>query len=103
MKCMDPTVLLGGWADHDRRSNVYVGNIKAMTKSRSANGTTGILIRISNGTYCFRVYNKDHTFTDYDLLHNDLCITIKDKDAFFYRDANGNSLDHSPATLGIKK
>jgi hypothetical protein len=71
-----------------------------MNKPRSANGKTGILIRLHDGTYCFRVYNRDNTFTDYDLLHSDLCVTIKDKDAFFYRDANGSSLDHSPATLG---
>lgn len=74
----------------------------ATNKPRSANGKTGLLIRLYNGSYCFRVYNKDNTFTDYDLLHSDLCVTIKDKDAFFYKDANGSSLDHSPTTLGIK-
>jgi hypothetical protein len=36
------------------------------------------------------------------LLHCDLCVTIKDKDAFLYKDATGSSLDHSPSTLGIK-
>lgn len=71
-------------------------------KAKSANGVTGHLLYLANGTYCFRVYKKDKTFVDYDLLHYDLCVTIKDKDAFLYKDSSGARLDHSPLTLGKK-
>ena len=71
-----------------------------MMKPTSANGVQGILLRTLNGTYCFRVYDADHNFIDYDLTHSDLCVTITDPDAFFYRDDNIDRLDHSPATLG---
>ena len=73
-----------------------------MSKPRSANGVTGHLLYLADGTYCFRVYKKDKSFVDYDLLHCDLCVTINDKDAFLYKDLNGARLDHSPLTLGIK-
>ena len=66
----------------------------------SATGTTGHLIPTC-GEYFFRVYNADKTFTDYDLLHSDLEVTIIDPDAAFYETKNGPTLDHSPATLGL--
>ena len=49
-----------------------------------------------------RVYDQDHNFTDYDLHHADLEVTITDPDAYFYRDEFTDRLDHSPDTLGIK-
>ena len=73
-----------------------------MSKPKSANGVTGHLLYLADGSYCFRVYGKNHTFVDYDLRHYDLCVTIKDKDAFLYKDATGTKLDHSPLTLGKK-
>lgn len=66
-----------------------------------ATGTTGHLIHTC-GNYQFRVYNADKTFTDYDLIHSDLEVTIIDRDATFYQTSNGPTLDHSPATLGLK-
>ena len=66
-----------------------------------ANGVTGHLISVQGRTM-FRVYDADHNFTDYDLHHADLEVTITDLDAFFYRDEFTDRLDHSPATLGIK-
>lgn len=69
-------------------------------KSISANGVKGYLIWTWDNKYVFRVYDAEHNFVDYDLLHSDLCITINDEDAFFYRDENINLLDHSPSTLG---
>jgi hypothetical protein len=50
----------------------------------------------------FRVYNPDHTFKDYDINHSDLCVTIKDQDAYFFyeHDTGLLTLDHSPETLG---
>ena len=69
----------------------------------SANGVEGILIWCADGIYRFRVYADNHDFTDYDLLHSDLSVTITDKTATFYSDDNGNRLDYSPETLGIKE
>ena len=69
----------------------------------SANGVEGVLIRCFDGRYLFRVYTANYYFTDYDLLHSDLSITITDKDATFYSDDKGERLDHSPETLGIKE
>lgn len=63
---------------------------------RPAKGVTGFLIYNFDGGYCFRVYEKDYTFTDYDLKHCDLEVTILDDDATFYDHGGGRfSLDHS--------
>lgn len=72
-------------------------------KIKSANGISGHLLQTVDGTYWFRVYRPDFTFTDYDLHHSDLCITINDPDAALYeRDDGTTILDHSPETLGIE-
>ena len=71
----------------------------------NATGISGHLIRCGDGGYRFRVYtptSNELLFTDYDLTHSDLCVSITDKDAAFYSDNNGDRLDHSPQTLGIK-
>ena len=68
---------------------------------RSADKTTGYLIRVGDGLM-FRVYNEDQTFTDYDIYHYDMCVTINDPDAYFYKDENTHYIDYSPQTLGIK-
>ena len=69
----------------------------------SANGVEGHLLYVGDGRYVFRVYTDNFEFTDYDLLHSDLCVTITDQDATFYSDDNGNRLDHCPATLGVEE
>jgi hypothetical protein len=74
----------------------------------SANGVEGFLIRCFDGQYRFRVYkvdlvSADLDFTDYDLLHSDLCVTITDADATFYSDNERNVLDHSPETLAVEE
>ena len=66
----------------------------------SADGVQGHLLYLGTGQYVFRVYTDLGEFTDYDLHHSDLCVTITDKDATFYSDAQGNKLDHNPQTLG---
>ena len=73
-----------------------------MTAVKSANGVEGCLIRGHDGTYYFRVYDADHNFVDYDLMHSDLSITITDPDAYFYRKPGRDVLDHAPATLGLE-
>ena len=70
-------------------------------KPVSANGVSGHLISVEGRTM-FRVYDQDHNFTDYDLYHSDLEVTITDPDAYFYRDEFTDRLDHSPETLGLK-
>ena len=40
----------------------------------SANGVEGQLIWCGDGVYRFRVYTDTFEFTDYDLLHCDLCL-----------------------------
>jgi hypothetical protein len=71
-------------------------------KLKSANGTSGVLLPIGE-TWVFRVYHGDGEFTDYDIFHSDLSVTINDEDAYFYERRDGNPyLDHSPQTLGIR-
>jgi hypothetical protein len=70
----------------------------------SANGVKGCLLNPyhNKGKWTFRVYHDD-IFTDYDLCHSDLFVTIDDADAYFYEDECGKAaLDHSPETLGNK-
>jgi len=73
-----------------------------MNNIKSANEVSGVLLPVGR-TWVFRVYHNDGEFTDYDIYHSDLQITINDEDAYFYKRENGESyLDHSPQTLGIK-
>jgi len=65
-------------------------------KVKPAKGTKGLLIYTINDEYVFRVYKEDHTFTDYDIHHCDLELTINGDDATFYEFEDGrNTLDHS--------
>jgi len=71
-------------------------------KIESADGQEGYLIWCGGDRYVFRIYNEAHDFVDYDIRHSDMRIRVIDSDAFFYSDNQGNTIDHSPATLGIK-
>lgn len=70
----------------------------------SAAGVQGVIIRVLNGALMFRVYRDGEQFTDYEIRHDDLSVTI-DKDALaaFYNIGERNILDHSPEVLGLKK
>ena len=70
--------------------------------ARSANGVRGHLLNLIDGTVMFRVYDAEHNFVDYDINHSDLCVTIDDPDAYFYRRDDQDILDHAPMTLGIE-
>lgn len=70
-------------------------------KIKTANGVSGVLIFTIAGEVKFRVYDTS-SFTDYDIMHSDLSITIDDDDAYFYVDSTTKKLDHSPNTLGLK-
>ena len=75
---------------------------KTSVTIKPANGVTGHLLR-SGYDVVFRVYDENHQFTDYDLTHSDLCVTITDEDSAFYSEPRSDRLDHSPATLGIEE
>lgn len=57
-----------------------------------------------NDKYFVRIHLDNDVFEDYELNHTDLRVQIYDYDAYLYQDGSGQpvSLDHSPATLGIK-
>lgn len=51
----------------------------------SAKGKRGILLRLADGSFVFRVY-KAKDFTDYKILYDDMVIDIVDDDAVFVGD-----------------
>ena len=72
----------------------------------SAKGLKGFLLSF-DGECTFRVYHdeKDEDgitkFTDYEIIHPDLQITIDDDDAFIYKREDGEPYIYvSPKTLG---
>ena len=71
---------------------------------RSANGTRGVLCKsVIDGSYLFRVYEANWSFTDYLLRHSDLEVTISPNAmASFYRIGEDHVLDHSPEVLGLQ-
>ena len=73
-------------------------------KTVTANGTKGCLIYSQvEDRFLFRVYDKEHNFKDYNILHCDLGIVVDDVDAYFYEKEDGRLLlDHSPETLGLR-
>ena len=77
-----------------------------MKNPKSADGLKGLLCRSLDGRFFFRVYDEENReqFTDYDLAHSDLAVTINDDDAFIYEREGEHEpvIDHSPATLGLK-
>lgn len=71
---------------------------------QSAAGVRGVLIRTFGGDMTFRVYHDNGEFTDYDIRHDDLAVTIDaDELAAFYKLDGGDVLDHSPGVLGLQK
>lgn len=76
---------------------------KAVAEVTPANGIRGFLLRGPYGFF-FRVYHIDGEFTDYDIRHDDLEVTITpDAMASFYRIGQDLVLDHSPEVLGLQK
>ena len=66
-----------------------------MRTTKPAKGTKGYITRVGD-THMFRVYDKNHNFIDYDILHHDLEIEILDTDATLYSSEFGQYLDHAP-------
>ena len=70
----------------------------------SAAGAKGVLIRTLEGAVAFRVYHDRERFTDYEMRHDDLSVTIApDELASFYRVGERRILDHGPEVLGLKR
>jgi hypothetical protein len=72
-------------------------------KYKNANKHIGILIRGLNGEpFYFRIYGKNGTFKDFDILHHDVRIQILDDSAEFLESADGEEcfLDYSREVLG---
>lgn len=68
-----------------------------------AAGAKGVLLRTFEGAMVFRVYRDHEHFTDYEIRHDDLRITIDtDELAAFYKVGGRDILDHSPQVLGLK-
>lgn len=84
-----------------KRRYLY-GNDKADVTP--ANGVKGVLIRDIDGEMIFRVYHGKTEFTDYEIRHDDLVVSIvKDELAAFYAVSGRCILDHSPEVLGLKE
>lgn len=84
-------------------TNTYIYANREVEES-DASGVSGLLCRDSEGGYFFRVYHSDHSFEDFELLHDDLPITIAPNSfASFYRDRDHKILDHSPEVLGLER
>ena len=69
-----------------------------MKKETSAKGVKGFLITLydENPRIVFRVYNKDKTFSDYEIHHDDLEVQITDNFASLLTDDKGNkSIDYN--------
>jgi hypothetical protein len=78
---------------------------KKVAEVTSANGVHGFLLRDGiDGSFLFRVYQENGEFTDYEIGHDDLEVTIApDALASFYKIGDRFILDHSPEVLGLEK
>lgn len=67
-------------------------------------GAKGVLIRTAGGATVFRVYDGRAGFTDYEIRHDELSVTIDaDELAAFYKVGERDILDHDPRVLGSRK
>lgn len=72
-------------------------------ETEPAAGVRGVLIRTLDGLMMFRVYHDHERFTDYEIRHDDLSVTIDPEElATFYKVEGYDVLDHSPEVLGLK-
>ncbi len=86
---------------HMKDKYIYSGKVSEV---ENAAGVTGVLIKLINGGYAFRVYHENKKFTDYEINHDDLPIKIEsDALASFYSNGEKHSLDHSPEVFGLAK
>jgi hypothetical protein len=88
-------------SDEDEQGTVRYGT--ALATVTPAGAVRGMLLREPDGAFFFGVYTGDGTFTDYDIRHDDLEVTIAPT-ALAARYAIGEDcfLDHSPSVLGLE-
>lgn len=88
----------------DSEHETHVPIWRTTGQRRLRGGRQGNIIRTFDGAMMFRVYHDHEHFTDYEIRHDDLSVTI-DKDALaaFYKVGESYILDHSPQVLGLKK
>lgn len=85
----------------DKENYIYSGQ---PAETEPAAGVKGLLIRSFEGAITFRVYHDHQRFTDYEIRHDDLNVTIdEDELAAFYKVGVLNILDHSPQVLGLER
>lgn len=71
---------------------------------KPAAGVPGIILRSVQGGLTFRVYHDADGFTDYEIRHDELSVTIAaDELASFYEIGDDRILDHSPQLLGLRR
>jgi len=88
--------------DKTRPDNYRYGGRSA--EAKPAAGVKGVLFRTHDGTKMFRVYHDDERFTDYEIRHDDLSVTIAEVAlAAFYKVGERNVLDRGPQVLGSKR
>lgn len=69
-----------------------------------AAGMKGVMLRSRDGGWLFRVYHDPDGFTDYEIRHDELSVTIAaDELVSFYKIGDDRILDHGPRVLGLKK
>src|ERR1044071_3185827 len=76
-------------AEHDLvQYCAILSDMNAGNKVSLARGARGFLLRSIDSAGCsryfFRVYDADHSFHDYELMHYDLEVEIVDEEATFY-------------------
>ncbi|MGE0823035.1 MAG: hypothetical protein AB7G75_09270 [Candidatus Binatia bacterium] len=78
---------------------------KTVAEVTNAGGVRGFLLYSAiDESFFFRAYHENGEFTDYDIRHHDLEVTIApDALASFYKFNEHLILDHSPEVLGLEK
>lgn len=79
----------------------YGGSVALVKKAADV---SGVLIKDARGDFVFRVYGKEGEFTDYDIRHDELAVTIAEYElAALYQFDDRFVLDHSPQVLGLNR
>lgn len=85
-----------------RIDEVQISMRRGIAEAESAAGVKGVLIRMVDGAFAFRVYHDKGDFSDYSIRHDELSVTIdSDELAAFYKMSEHCILDHSPQVLGL--
>lgn len=67
---------------------------------KAAVGTRGFIMRSTDGSHFFRVYDGHGDFVDYDILHYDMEVEILEDSAVFVEQGENKYIDYSARVLG---